>query len=176
MKAFLTSVAALIIGIVALVASFGHGDAVLPKLGGAGAIDAVNYHCWSGYCHYYGSKSVSQATTTACAIQSPAATTTLSTFGVRVDTASSSATTWMTGTGSTQFATTSAIGGISTIGAAGTGFIQGSTSPAAGSNTVLGPNTWVIIKNNGGITSGDTTALGFVPAGTCFATFDGTNY
>jgi len=143
----------------------------------AGPIDQTNYHCWAGVCHFYGSKPITQATSTACAIQSPAATSTLGSFGARIDNASSTATNWFSGTGPTQFATTSALGsGITVVTGGGQSFLQGSTSPAAGSNTVLAPNTWVIIKNNLGITAGDNTGLGFVPTGTCYASFTSPQY
>ena len=139
--------------------------------GGTSPIDNVNYHCWAGVCEYFGSTAMKVATSTPCAIQSPAATSTLGIANIRVDIASTTATNWFIGTGSTAFATTTAYGGISAVGASKQGFIQGSTSPAAGSNTVLAPNTWLIFQNNLGITAGDTVGAGFAPSGTCFAKF-----
>lgn len=108
------------------------------------------------------------ATTTPCAIQSPAATSTLEVAGIRLDVSSSTATTWTIARATTAFATTTQIGTNYTVAANTQAFINASTSPAAGAPEVFPPNNWLVFSETGGITSGDS-GTGFVPSGECSA-------
>jgi hypothetical protein len=115
---------------------------------------------------------LTQATTTPCNIQSPAATSTLGAAGIQITVSSSTATTWTIAKSTTPNATTTAIGTDYAVSASASAFIQASSSPAAAAVTVLAPNTWIVFGAKGGITSGDTVGTGFVPTGTCHATFE----
>lgn len=112
-----------------------------------------------------------QNASSTCNIQSPNATTTLNSFGVEIDNASSTATIWEIGQSATPNATTTLIGTKTTLAASLQYFIQASTTPTAGAVTVFAPNTWLVVKAGGGITAGDAAAGGFVPTGTCGAVF-----
>lgn len=163
-------------GIVALAVSAGTLFLVTPEaapvvVGSGGAISNVNYYSAAGVTTYYGSAGLKSATSTPCAIQSPAATSTLMAAGLRLDNASSTATIWVIAKGTTPFATTTAFGTEYTVGASGQAFIQASTSPTAGAATVLAPNTYIVFGARAAITAGDTGGLGFVPVGQCSAEF-----
>lgn len=163
---FIVGLAGIIIAGVALILPNLHQAPA--TLGGSGAIDSVSYHCWAGVCHFYGSASLKAATTTPCAIQAPAATSTLSATGIRLDVSSSTATVWDIAKASTAYATTTALGTAYTVSGGAQAFVQASTSP--GANTVLAPSSWVVFGARQGITAGDA-GTGFVPSGTCFASF-----
>jgi hypothetical protein len=112
-----------------------------------------------------------QATSTVCAIKSPAATSTMPIGGVRVTTASSTATIWDLARASTPFATTTAIGTAYNVAGSAMADIQASTSPSAGAATVFPPNTYLVIGVRQSITAGDTAGTGSVTSGYCSATF-----
>jgi len=107
------------------------------------------------------------ATTTPCAIQSPAATSTLISGGVTYTVASTSAVYTEIGKASTQYATTTSLGTAALAGGA-----QGTllaTTPVGGSfdeSMVFGPSTWMVVK----VSAGDVT--NFAPTGACHATFE----
>jgi hypothetical protein len=111
---------------------------------------------------YEQNASLSNASTT-CAIQGPAATSTLQAAQIRFDTGSSSALIVEIGVG-TLDATTTLVGTTYNIGASKAAFIQASTSPAAGAATVLAPNQWLNFKVGGG-------GVGSTFSGTCQAEF-----
>lgn len=116
------------------------------------------------------------ATTTACAIKSPAATSTLAFTRVTVDTATSTATKWVATQAATAFATTTAISSLEfqiASGAQGTALVTATTSSAVlpGTNAfVFAPNTWLVwgVQGVSNITSGNSALL----AGSCHAEFN----
>lgn len=117
-------------------------------------------------------RKLATATTTPCSIQSPSATSTLQSAGLKLDVASTSATTWSLYNSATPYLTTTAINTGYVVSASAQGFIQASTSPAALAATVFAPNTYAVWSETGGITGGDTLGTGFVPSGACQATFE----
>jgi hypothetical protein len=171
MKALITTaVAVLVLGAGAIY--FAHETqqpAPTPVVGSAGPIDNVNYHCWAGACDYYAATSLRTATQTPCAIQSPAGTSTLAYFNVRLDVSSSTATTWDMAKATTAFATTTTLGTAAlAVPANGQALLVATaTAPTA----ILAPNTWIVLGARAGITGGDTAGTGFVPSGQCSAKF-----
>lgn len=129
-------------------------------------IDQVNYHCWAGVCNYHGSASLKTATTTPCAIQGPAATSTFS-ASLRLDLGSTTATTWTIATSSTAFATTSPYGTNFLLAASAQGYDIASSTVM---NLTVPPNGWIVFSETGGITAADA-GTGFVPTGSCRAVF-----
>ena len=110
---------------------------------------------------------LTQATTTICAILSPAATSTLVSGGVKIDLASSSATTVYIAKATTAYATTTLLGAAIAVGAGAQGFGVASTT---GSH-VFAPNTYFVVGLTGG-DSGVANPVGLVPRGSCHAVFE----
>ena len=105
------------------------------------------------------------ATTTVCAIQSPAATSTLQSAGVKFDVSSTTASIITLAKATTAFATTTSIGTNYAIAANAQAFINASTSPSASAVEVFAPNTWFVVGMAGGTGT-------FSPTGSCHATFE----
>lgn len=112
---------------------------------------------------YLESKALTTATTTVCAIKSPAATSTLTFGAVNFVVSSSTAATIHLAKATTPFATTTSLGSV-TLGAGAQGMVVASTSPAAGAATVFSPNTYLVVGMQGGVGT-------FSPTGRCTATF-----
>lgn len=129
------------------------------------------YLAWGGIREYRTTIPITQATTTPCAIQSPAATSTLLSAGIKLDVSSSTATTWDIARSNTAFATTTAVGTAYVVGAGAQALINASTSPAAGAAEVFSPNQWLVFGVRAGVTPGSNGA-GFVPVGACHASFE----
>ena len=110
--------------------------------------------------------SLTQASTTICAIQSPAATSTLMTdmTGIQITTSSTTASKITIAKATTAFATTTLIGDQFNIGADATANIQASTTALqyVAAAHVFAPNTWLVFGMQGG--NGTHS-----PAGTCRA-------
>lgn len=110
------------------------------------------------------------ATTTPCAIKSPAATSTLEYASAMVTVASSTATTWTVAKATTAFATTTKLGTFS-LSSAVQGTMVASTTPVSGSALAVdeintfAPNTYIVWSK-----AGDTPA-GTGLAGFCSAQF-----
>lgn len=118
---------------------------------------------WGGVFNYAGSlTALKTATTTVCAIQSPAATSTLENFQIRFDVSSSMASIVTIAKSNTAFATTTQLGTDYAIAAGAQAFIQASSSPQAGTANIFGPNQWLVVGMRGG-------AGTFSPTGTCQA-------
>lgn len=172
-KGLLAGLAGLFAAAVLLVGGFVFRAPVVENAFGALAGPDIPspYLMWGNVREYRGGQALTQATTTPCAIQSPAATSTLVELGVKVDVASSTVSTrWDIAKATTAFATTTAIGTLQNIPAGAQAFFHASTSPAAGAVEVFAPNTWVVIGVRDGITPG-TAGTGFVPVGRCQASF-----
>lgn len=180
MKSSLVLVAIAVVVAVGIVWAFGIGGAktttvIDPNTGKEVKVGALTgpdipspYLQWGGVRSWQGRMTLTQATTTVCAIQSPASTSTLQNFSVKVDFASSTATVWDIAKASTAFATTTAIGSAYGIVASSGGFINASTSPAAGAATVFGPSQYVVVGVRHAVVGAGTL---FVPTGTCQATW-----
>lgn len=121
------------------------------------------YLRWGGVASYRGSMALAQATTTVCAIQSPAATSTLQNAFIRFDVSSTTASVITIAKATTAFATTTSIGTDYNIAANAQGFINASTTNGtAGAPEVFAPNTWLVIGMKGGTGT-------FSPTGVCGA-------
>lgn len=106
------------------------------------------------------------ATTTICAIKSPAATSTLTFAGVKFAVSSSTASTVTLAKATTAYATTTQIGNLVAIAANGQSTIL-ATSTAANiiaQDTVFAPNTFFVVGMAGGVGT-------FSPTGSCSAEF-----
>lgn len=109
--------------------------------------------------------SLIQASTTVCSLQSPAATSTLLTAGIRFALASSSAMVVDLARSSSPAATTTKIGTTYNIAAgAQATIIASSTGSVAGDATIFPPNTYFVVKMDTG-----TGATFNAPTGTCEA-------
>lgn len=103
-----------------------------------------------------------QATTTVCALQSPASTSTLQFGSVQFSVASSTqASTITLAKATTAFATTTSLGKF-VIAAGAQGTVIASTTPTLGDSVIFSPNTYFVVGMQGG---GGT----FSPTGTCSA-------
>ncbi len=113
------------------------------------------------------------ATTTACAIRSPSATSTLVRTVVQVTTATSTATVWSPSKATTAFATTTLLGPSTfSLSSAilGTMFVNATSSAATvDSNWIFAPNSWVVwgVAGVDNIGADSTKLKGF-----CSATFE----
>lgn len=124
------------------------------------------------------SKGLIQATSTVCAIQSPNSTSTLEVGAVRFKVATSSAS-FVTLAKSTTFNSTSTLLGAFALGAGAQGTFIASTTgqgvngavSALDPAPVFAPRTWFVVGIANGVTGGDTVGGGFVPVGSCQATF-----
>lgn len=160
-------------GIVALVVAFGavvvfKPDAVPPSFGGTNPDIPSAYLKWGsggGVRLYPASMAFNQATTTICSFLSPNATSTLVSAGVKVDLASSTATTLVIAKATNPTASTTALSGTYSIGAGAQAFVQASTSPAVLATTVFAPLTYLNVTLTGGTGT-------FSGTGVCHATFE----
>lgn len=123
---------------------------------------ASPYLKWGGLATYRTSAPLKTATTTLCAIQSPAATSSLMFAAWVINTGTSTAATIDLATSTTAFATTTNLVAATVVGSSGKGAVSWSS---AGTNGVLAPNTWVVTKTAGAGLSGYTYG------GTCDAEF-----
>lgn len=117
-----------------------------------------------------GRRSLSQATTTVCSIQSPAATSTLVYAGIQMNVSSSSAEILDIAQATTAYASTTKIGTTYNVAAGAQATVVASTSPAAGAATLFAPNTFLNFKTQGGTTGEAASAAasaGYVPTGAC---------
>jgi hypothetical protein len=109
--------------------------------------------------------SLTAATTTVCAIQSPAATSTLRFGSIRFGVSSTSATTVYIAKATTPYATTTALGQCA-LAANAQGTCLASTTPTVNVDPaqVFAPNTYLVVGMTGGVGT-------FSPTGTCEATW-----
>ncbi len=137
---------------------------VVEKTIQAGAVASPDimspYFSFGGLKHWaVRTDSLSSATTTVCALQSPAATSTLAWAAVLFSVSSTTASTVTLATSTSAFATTTLLTSTS-IAANAQGYINFQGSSA----NVLAPNTWVVVGMAGGTGT-------FSPTGTCQAEF-----
>jgi len=154
-------IAGLIVGVV-----LGAGYVVSQPEQQLGAISSPDilspYFSYGGVRHWAGSTdSLAQATTTVCAIQSPAATSTLEFASVKLSVSSSTASIVHIAKASTAYATTTLLG-LAAVSANAQDTVIASTSPAAGEATIFAPNTYLVVGMQGGVGT-------FSPTGRCSA-------
>lgn len=107
------------------------------------------------------------ASTTACALQSPAATSTVAHFSARLTTASSTATVWTLAKATTPYATTTAFDQFSIgSGELGAMYVGVASSTAPDDLGVIAPNNWLVVGVQGTAIA-DSTKLN----GVCQAEF-----
>lgn len=139
---------------------------VQPVQAGAVSPDIPSpYFSYGGVLHWAGMESFVQGTSTLCAIQSPAATTTLGSITARFDTQSAYTMLYEIGKATTPYATTTLLARM-TLATNSLGFIVGTTSATALQDGILPPNSWLVLKAG-------TSSVGsdFLPQGSCSATF-----
>jgi hypothetical protein len=108
----------------------------------------------------YRTATLTAATTTPCAIQSPNATSTVASASLLLTTSSTTASTVTIASAATAYATTTYLGSTAiSANAQGTAYTAATSSQA-----VLGPSQWVVFGMSGGTGT-------FSPAGVCEATF-----
>lgn len=134
------------------------------RLGASGPDISSPYFSYGDLIHWANKSTLVTATNTICLIQTPAATTTLNQFWVKLDTSSSSATQIILGKGSVQ-ATTTALSGTFAVAANVQIMISASTTPsdANASRLQLAPNTWLVASMVASASSVGTVS----PTGTC---------
>lgn len=126
------------------------------------------YISWGGVRHWAGHMTFAQGTSTVCAIQSPAATSSLQFGSAKIVHASSSAATVFMAKATTQYATTTNLGtvalaaGAQGITVASTTFSGEPQDPAS----VFAPNTWFVVGMQG-IDSSDMSPAGLAAVGSC---------
>jgi hypothetical protein len=171
MEIYKTLITSILGGVVVLAGSVIFAEKPI-SVGALGSPDIISpYLNWGGVRTWNSRIDIKQATTTVCAIQSPAATSTLRYAAVKIDLASTTATIWNVAKANTAFATTTAIGTAHSVAGSSQDFILASTSPAAGDALVFAPNQWLVVGVQAGITSGDAAGTGFVPTGSCQASW-----
>lgn len=106
------------------------------------------------------------ATTTLCNILSPAATSTLTSASVQLDTSTTSAMQIEIAKSTAPDATTTLIGTMSKLAANSRETLVASTTPTGGKLTIFAPNTWFVVK------AGPSSAGSLGVAGSCNATFE----
>lgn len=110
------------------------------------------YLKWGGVARYSGSIPFQTATNTVCAIQSPAATSTLQSVVLRFDVSSTTASAVEIAKASTRFATTTLLDLQYPIAANAQTYISASSTIANRPNWIFEPNYWVVVKMEGGAT------------------------
>lgn len=109
------------------------------------------------------------ATTTVCALQSPAATSTLIRGMVRLSVSSTTASVVTLAKAATPYATTTPLNLVSVAANAQVTIVSSSTPETDGSisRAVFGPSEWLVVGMQGGISAGT-----FSPTGVCQATWE----
>lgn len=108
--------------------------------------------------------SLTQATTTVCAIQSPAATSTLQSASILLTVSSTTASSVVLAKATTAFATTTNLN-TEAVAANAQATIVASTSPTGGNkDLIFSPSTWLVVGMSGGTGT-------FSPTGVCTATW-----
>ena len=112
-------------------------------------------------------EALATASSTVCAIQGPAATSTLGHGSVRFTLASTSAISVDLAKGTTQYATTTKIGSTYGIAASAQAtIVASSTGSVAGNGTIFAPNDWFVVRFN---EYSNSSGAGNAPTGVCEA-------
>jgi hypothetical protein len=165
----------LVIGIVAVVVLVGayffpQGNTVVERVvektvGAVAGPESTNpYVSINGLQTWSTGKRLNTATSTACAIKSPAATSTIEFTSLQINTASSTATTWRVSTSTDGFATTTSLNYFALASGAQGSYVLMSTSSNA--YLIAKPNTYLVWSVEGTVISGTANFQG-----TCTAEF-----
>lgn len=153
-----------VVGIVLGALVLGGKTVIQPTGGLSGPSIPSKYLEWNGVTVWHQrSASLNTSTTTVCALPSPAATSTLLSAGIRLDTSSTTASVVHIASAATAYATTTNLA-TADVSANAQAFITATTSLASNSN-VIGPNKYIVFGMQGGIGT-------FSPTGACSATFE----
>ncbi len=138
----------------------------ITKVGGAAGFDFINpYVNFNGVHLWPERKLLSTATSTPCAIKSPAASSTLLHASLQITTASSTASTWVAAKAASAFATTTQLKSFS-VGSANLASLNvNATTTDTELATIWAPNTYIVWSNN--VQPGDATKFN----GVCQAVF-----
>lgn len=162
-------VLALVLGVMAVTKAPVVKEVTVEKSVGAlaGPDIPFSYLNWGGAITQRGSMKLAQATTTVCAIQSPAATSTLEWAQFDMTTSSTTASVATVAKATTAFATTTLIGNQIEIAANAQANIVASTTAAqlAAGVHVFAPSTWLVLGMQGGVGT-------FSPVGNCAASWN----
>ncbi len=123
------------------------------------------YFSYGDLRHWATKTTMYQGTTTLCAMQSPAATTTLRSATANFTFSATYANDYQLANATSAFATTTNLGKI-TIAANALGTLVATTTVTALTDGIVAPNTWINLK-----VSTSTASTTFAPIGTCAATF-----
>lgn len=121
------------------------------------------YLRWGDMVTYRGVGTMNTATTSICAIQGPAATSTLSFAGWKITTGTTTAATIDIGIGRTAFATSTTLVTGTSVASGATG--EAAWSDVTGTTGIMRPNDWVVIKTAG------AGLGGYTYTGNCVAEF-----
>lgn len=174
-KQIIASVVTLVIAVVASV--YLGGTQVVKEITHEVPVGAVSspdipgrYFSYGGVRQWGGRQQMQVATTTLCAIQSPAATSTIEYVSFSITTGTSTAATIDIGTSTNAFSTTTNLVSAVSIASGANG--QQFWSPVGGSvnDNTMAPNTYVLVKTAG------AGLGGYTYGGTCQASFVQTVY
>lgn len=145
---------------------------VVPE-GQPGIVGAVSgpdisspYFSYGGVRHWGAeTNTLTQGTTTVCAIQAPASTSTLTFASIQLSVSSSTQSRVVIAKATTPYATTTVLGSA-VFAANSQGTLIATSTPVDGLNEdkTFAPNTWLVVGMQGGIGT-------FSPTGTCLATW-----
>ena len=121
-----------------------------------------NYFSFGGYTWFGAKGNLATGTTTPCSIQSPASTSTLESFGARIEGGQQVAVAVTLSKGAAQQASTTAISGSFALAANAQGTYVASTTPET--TFILAPHTWIQVNIVGGSGTASST-------GSCSAAF-----
>lgn len=120
-------------------------EKTVERLGGTNPDVISQYLNVGGVRHEYRRAALNTATTTPCALQSPAATSTLLHSALRIEVGTSTATVWTVAKAANAFATTTAFDQFSLgSGAQGTMFVGSASSTAPDEISVIAPSQYVV--------------------------------
>lgn len=145
----------------------GPAGASAPRILGSATGPEISspYITVGGLTTYYGRQTLRPATTTPCALQGPASTSTLEIAQFQVTTGTSTATTWTIAQATTAFATTTSVGSFTVASGAQ---VSTSTIPSTLPGFVVSPNAYIVFGLAG---IGGNSIPGSAVAGTCSAEF-----
>lgn len=125
-----------------------------------------NYFTVGGLTRYTKKQALKTATTTPCAIVTPAATTTLVRFGFRLTTGTSTdSTIWTASKATTPYATTTAFDSFTISGGAvGSGFVGAASSTIPDEISIIAPNSYLVWGVQGTVPANSANLTGICQA------------
>lgn len=169
LKTFLVAILSAIVVLVGASLTQTAPQVIVPgvKVGALSSPDIQSpYLSFGGVRRWAGAMDMRAATTTVCAIQSPAATSTLIAATWQITLGTSTAATIDMGTSTTAFATTTNLVAAKSIGSNAQGYATWSSAGANADDAMMAPNTWVVVKTAG------AGLNGYTYTGRCQAQFE----